>query len=81
MENYVFDPANPIPNEFNCRNFIINRGRCQSAKLQSEYPTKSSCSRRFIVDWYNEYEWLEYSDEMDAAFCFCCRVFNPMVRY
>ncbi|XP_028410822.1 zinc finger protein 862-like [Dendronephthya gigantea] len=35
--------------------------------------------RCFKSSWYNEYKWLEYNEEMDACFCFPCRLFltNP----
>ncbi|XP_021717290.1 zinc finger MYM-type protein 1-like [Chenopodium quinoa] len=37
--------------------------------------------RRFIVTWFDKYEWLEYSVEKDAAFCFVCYLFNDKVDY
>lgn len=33
--------------------------------------------RSFQARWYKEYPWLEYSRELDAAFCFACRFFHP----
>lgn len=33
----------------------------------------SSDGRRFNVDWYNRFEWLEYSVSRGAAFCYPCR--------
>ena len=30
--------------------------------------------RSFNGDWYKSYQWLEYSIERDAAFCFPCRM-------
>ena len=33
--------------------------------------------RRFKSSWYSEYKWLEYNEELDACFCFTCRVFFP----
>ena len=40
------------------------------------YPKESfgSKQRSFNADWY-KYRWLEYSKELDACFCFPCRVF------
>lgn len=32
--------------------------------------------RSFNGDWYKTYQWLEYSIERDAAFCFPCRMFK-----
>ncbi|XP_022173398.1 zinc finger MYM-type protein 1-like [Myzus persicae] len=34
-----------------------------------------SSGRTFRKEWYKSYEWLEYSQELDAAFCFYCRAF------
>lgn len=31
--------------------------------------------RSFRQEWYKLYEWLEYSVELDSAFCFYCRAF------
>ncbi|KAF0711333.1 Uncharacterized protein FWK35_00034325 [Aphis craccivora] len=31
--------------------------------------------RTFRQEWYKSYEWLEYSQELDSAFCFYCRAF------
>ena len=33
--------------------------------------------RRFNSNWYSEYKWLEYNQELDACFCFPCRMFLP----
>ena len=32
--------------------------------------------RRFLPDWFDEFRWLEYSVEKDAAFCFVCYLFK-----
>ena len=32
--------------------------------------------RRFNLDWYNKYPWIEYSILIDRAFCFSCRLFG-----
>lgn len=31
---------------------------------------------RFQESWYSKYDWIEYSCEKDAAFCFHCRLFG-----
>jgi hypothetical protein len=33
--------------------------------------------RSFLDSWYKKYDWLEYSVEKDAAFCFHCFLFKP----
>ena len=41
-----------------------------------KYPSRIQGSRQrsFHEKWYDEFDWLEYSIERDAAFCFCCRL-------
>ena len=31
--------------------------------------------RSFQATWYGQFPWLEYSPKLDAAFCFCCRLY------
>ena len=42
------------------------------------YPYRSYGSKKcsFNSHWYASYPWLEYSVELDAAFCFPCRMFS-----
>jgi hypothetical protein len=42
----------------------------------SRYPQTDG--RRFRQDWYKERPWLEYCQIKDAAFCFPCRIFQPV---
>lgn len=47
-------------------------------------PTKfGKVSRSFQQRWYQQWSWLEYSVQMDAAFCFACRFFvcNPDLSF
>ncbi|CAF3249806.1 unnamed protein product [Rotaria sp. Silwood2] len=39
---------------------------------QTQFPSVNG--RRFRPEWYNIYSWLEYSLELDRAFCFSCRL-------
>ena len=34
--------------------------------------------RRFKSEWYKDFPWLEYTVEIDAAFCFACKHFGNM---
>ncbi|XP_021746198.1 zinc finger MYM-type protein 1-like [Chenopodium quinoa] len=36
--------------------------------------------RRFSVNWFNKWDWLEYSIEKDAAYCFVCYLFKGEVE-
>ena len=36
----------------------------------------STKGRRFQRNWYRNFNWLEYSPQLDHAFCFPCRVFS-----
>jgi len=35
------------------------------------FPTVNN--RHFCLDWYTLYKWLEYSEQLDRAYCFPCR--------
>lgn len=37
--------------------------------------------RRFPVSWFDKYNWLEYSVEKDAAFCFVYYLFADTTNY
>lgn len=36
--------------------------------------------RRFCVSWFEKWDWLEYSIEKDAAFCFVCYLFKHEIE-
>lgn len=55
---------------------MFNEGPYQP-KLKSFPRTKSHGRlRSFQEKWYEYYNWLEYSAEMDGAFCFVCKFFG-----
>lgn len=56
----------------------LGRDHPNQVMLQ-QYPVSifGSKKRAFVSSWYHKRDWLEYSVEADAAFCFCCREFNP----
>lgn len=66
----------PISSE-NQRKYLISCGPNQP-KL-SVFPADPSISKkkqcRFHPGWYEDYQFLEYSIEKDAAFCFVCSLF------
>ena len=55
-----------------------NKGESPKQPTGITFPSRTfgSTNRRFQPLWYKEYEWLEYSIERDAAFCFPCRFFG-----
>ncbi len=57
---------------------------CQRIKMiLDKYPVKVSKSgkrRGFSVDWFAQYDWIEYSVHYDTAFCFACRYFDVAAR-
>ena len=36
--------------------------------------------RRFVSTWFNSHDWLEYSVELDSAFCFVCYLFKDNIH-
>ena len=55
-----------------------NKGESPRQPTGIRFPSRAygSTNRSFQAQWYQEYEWLEYSIERDAAFCFPCRFFG-----
>ena len=46
------------------------------------YATKfGSTTRTFNVAWYDKFNWLEYSIQRDACFCYPCRMFGTSNSY
>ncbi|XP_056637700.1 uncharacterized protein LOC130445837 [Diorhabda sublineata] len=44
--------------------------------ILANYP-KQENNRSFQVNWYKRFLWLEYSQELNAAFCYACLQFQP----
>lgn len=42
----------------------------------NRFYSRTRTARSFQASWYNDYSWIEYSQQKDAGFCFCCRLFN-----
>ncbi|XP_041995992.1 zinc finger MYM-type protein 1-like [Salvia splendens] len=60
------------------RRAYILRKPCQPKN--HKFPRKEiGGSRRFMTSWYDKWDWLEYSMEEDAAFCFVCYLFKNEV--
>ena len=47
----------------------------------TNFPTKimSKKERRFVVSWYDEFDWLEYSVKEDKAYCLFCYVCGDLM--
>ena len=67
---YDFDPD--IRDEV--RRAYVLKGPTQL--IGHKYPTNGKDKRSFCEAWYNKYEWVQYSVEKDAAFCFYCFLFR-----
>ena len=50
--------------------------KCSSMYFEFDRYPQKECKRNFNSDWYHRRDWLEYSIERDAAFCFPCRMFG-----
>ncbi|XP_025421525.1 zinc finger MYM-type protein 1-like [Sipha flava] len=72
----VYDPVTPLPKDrLEFQNRIL-KGRYKP--ILDLYPrsTQNSKRRSFQKNWYDIFDWLEYSDASDTAFCFPCRCFK-----
>ncbi|XP_062075933.1 uncharacterized protein LOC133780069 [Humulus lupulus] len=59
------------------RRHYMQMGPCQPR--HHDFP-KKKCGQAFRIfnpDWFDDYNWLEYSIEKDAVFCLWCYLFRP----
>ncbi|KAI3763962.1 hypothetical protein L2E82_13960 [Cichorium intybus] len=61
------------------RRAYLLKGPCQPKG--HTFPSKliGSKHRRFVVGWFDHFDWLEYSKKEDKAYCLNCYVFGDMV--
>jgi hypothetical protein len=76
LMNYSYDPSAPLPTGKESRDHVISKGPCQPKNIS--FP-EDKRKRKFLISWYDKFEWLEYSAAKDKAFCFYCRIFNSQV--
>ncbi|XP_008232717.2 PREDICTED: zinc finger MYM-type protein 1-like [Prunus mume] len=54
----------------------LQKGSCQPRGHSFPQSNISGINRRFIPQWFDEFDWLEYSVSKDAAFCLYCYLFK-----
>ncbi|CAN6722794.1 unnamed protein product [Malus baccata var. baccata] len=54
----------------------LQKGPCQPRGHNFSITNMSRINRRFIPQWFDEFDWLEYSISKDAAFCLYCYLFK-----
>ncbi|XP_044354273.1 zinc finger MYM-type protein 1-like [Triticum aestivum] len=64
------------------RRAYIALGRCKPKMQKKDFP-QHDCGgkRRFQPVWFDEYKWLEYSLDKDAAYCFFCYLFKDSTKF
>lgn len=76
----IRDPATEVINEAN-RALVINDLGPIRPVIGFPATTVGSRTFKFQSRWYNEFCWLEYSREKDAAFCYYCWCFGTLGKY
>lgn len=70
----VYDPVNPFPKDrLEFQNQIL-KGHYKS--ILDPRSLQNTKKRSFQKNWYDIFDWLEYSDASDTGFCFSCRCFK-----
>jgi hypothetical protein len=84
----IHDPGKRFPinsYDVNERNSVIRRyialGPCQPQSHDFPMREIGGKPRCFDATWFYEFSWLEYSMELDAAFCFECYLFKHKTHY
>ncbi|XP_042033615.1 uncharacterized protein LOC121780165 [Salvia splendens] len=63
------------------RRAYIRRKPCQPRTFSFPQKEVGGSRRRFMVSWFDKWDWLEYSMDEDAAFCFVCYLFTNEVGH
>ncbi|KAK1397692.1 zinc finger MYM-type protein 1-like [Heracleum sosnowskyi] len=65
------------------RREYISKGACQPKGHNFPKTKFGPSTRTFREEWFKLHDWLEYSIDKDAAFCFYCYLFKPpsMIRF
>ena len=58
------------------RRAYIQKGPCQPR----DHAFPQTNGRRFISNWFDDYDWLEYSISSDALFCLYCYLFKTKFK-
>ncbi|CAN6578228.1 unnamed protein product [Malus baccata var. baccata] len=58
------------------RRSYLQKRPCQPRGHNFPITNMSGINRRFIPQWFDEFDWLEYSISKDAAFCLYCYLFQ-----
>ncbi|KAL6560978.1 hypothetical protein OROHE_006155 [Orobanche hederae] len=58
------------------RRAYLQKGPCQPRNYKFPQTNHSGINRRFVAQWFDEYDWLEYNIAKDAAFCLHCYLFK-----
>jgi hypothetical protein len=60
------------------RAYVLN-DPCQPKGLDFPRRQYGQSSRPFKQEWYDKYDWLEYSESKDTVYCFYCFLFKQAV--
>ncbi|CAN6678841.1 unnamed protein product [Malus baccata var. baccata] len=58
------------------RRAYLQMGPYRPTKYEFPYTLHAKKKRRFVISWFEEYDWLEYSISKNAAFCLHCYLFK-----
>jgi hypothetical protein len=61
------------------RSYIL-KSPCQPKGLDFPRRQYGQRSRHFQEQWYENYDWLEYSESKDASYCFYCFLFKQLAK-
>ncbi|XP_071712419.1 uncharacterized protein [Rutidosis leptorrhynchoides] len=86
INNLPWDPADRKnildydPNQRDeIRRIYLQRGPTQPRGHLFPIKKIASKDRRFVITWFDEYHWLEYSEKVDKAYCLWCYLFRDQV--
>ncbi|KAI3750696.1 hypothetical protein L2E82_21445 [Cichorium intybus] len=60
------------------RSYLL-QGPCQPRGHTFPIKIIGKKKRRFVDEWFDEFDWLEYSKKVDKAYCLFCYLFGDMV--